>query len=334
MKHICTILLLTLYTTGYAQDLKVKVADVGAGLCTIIEIPNPSDGTDPFYMLYDVGAGCRDDIQQMIPSDQPIDLMVLSHNDSDHISNADEILEVYEVRKILWSGFERPGIFTYEVVNEAISAEEDAEVINLGSTSLPIGSTWIFGDTYVTFVAGFNVPPESWGFSPSDASEYRNAGSIVMRVVHKGSSLLLVGDMIGRLENDASFPEDSVVAAEAYVINNSGAVPIDSDILVASHHGGNDGSSVPFIQAVRPEYVIFPSGSRDTYGHPRATVAQRFLDFGVDINKIFRTDREDDETHPGHWEPNGDTGVNDRSGDDSVIITISEVGVISVRYEN
>lgn len=294
-------------------------------------MPNPDNASDPFYMLYDVGAGCQDDIEGIIPKTQAIDLMVLSHNDADHISNADDILAEYEVKKVIWSGFERPGTATWEDVNTAINIESHAEVISLADTTIPIGSTWLYGETYITFVMGYEVPPSDWGFSSSDHSEYRNAGSIVMRVVYEGASILLVGDMIERLET-ATFPEDSVVAAEAEAIRNSGAVPIDSDVLVASHHGGNDASSTPFIEAVSPEYVIFPAGTRDNFGHPRATTAQRFLDSGVLIQNIFRTDRDDDENNDKHWEPYGDTGINDPSGDDSIRITISDSGTITVTY--
>ncbi|MEQ9035267.1 hypothetical protein [Gracilimonas sp.] len=316
-----------------AQNLQVKVADVGAGLCVIAEIPNLQDSSDPYYMLYDVGRGCLDDINEMIPEEQPIDLIVLSHNDSDHIYDADKVLDEYLVKKILWSGFQRPDIGQWNELNEAINAEHPDELINLRVHQLPIGSTWVYGETYITFVAGFHVPPPQWGFSPSEESEYRNAGSIVMRIVHGQKSILLTGDMIGRHETD-NFPNNGIIAAEKFVVANRFAVPIDSDLLVASHHGGNDASSIPFIESVNPEYVIFPSGSNDRYGHPRSAVAQRFLDSGVLLHNIFRTDKEDDESHAGHWEPDGVTGVVDGSGDDSVIISITSEGVISVGYEN
>lgn len=330
---ILLITILVVHTSAIAQPLKATVGDVGAGLCVIIEIPSDQPDQDSQFMIFDAGPGCIDHVNDIIPTDDDIDLLVLSHNDSDHISNADNILEEYQVNKIIWSGFERPGVGTYDDLVVALENEPGAEIINLGDNPLPLGTTWIYGNTYVTFVSGFSVPPVDWGFTPSMSSEYRNAGSIVMRVTNLGKSILMTGDMIGRHETD-HFPEDGIIAAEAFVLKNRFAVPIDSDVLIASHHGGNDASSYPFIKTVSPEYVIFPAGSRDNFGHPRATTAQRFLNFGVKAENIFRTDRDDDEDNEKHWEPNGNTGINDPSGDDSISISITEEGVISVEYKN
>lgn len=325
-------LLISCISSVYAQPLRMTVADVGAGLCTITEMPEPENPDEVFYMVYDAGFGCLSDVQQIIPADQEIDLLVLSHNDTDHIARADDIMREYEVARILWTGFVRQDVATWRDVKEAIDIEvaKGAELISLSEQDLPIGTTWIYGETYITFLSGFEAPPAEWGFSPSDHSEYRNAGSIVLRVVHHQCSILLTGDAVGRMETD-SFPADGVIAAEAFILQNRFAIPVDSDVLIASHHGGNDASSVPFIEAVSPEYVIFPAGSRDNYGHPRTATAERFLSFGVSPSAIFRTDRGDDESHPEHWEPGGNTGINDPSGDDDIRITI-ENGIVSVAY--
>ena len=82
-----------------------------------------------------------------------------------------------------------------------------------------------------------------------------------------------------------------------------------------------------------PEYVIFGAGSNDSYGHPRAAVAQRFLNSGIELNKLFRTDLGDDESKPEHWE--NDTtieGLNDPSGDDNIIIRLTNDGKVTVEY--
>lgn len=335
MKAILIIAILTTFPQViFSQSLELTIADVGAGLCIIGELPNETDSSDPFYLIYDAGFGCDDAVSSIIPTDQEIDLLVLSHNDSDHIATADDILNEYQVKKIIWSGFERPTIGTWNDVNQAINDEGGAEIINLKTDSLAIGSTEMYGQTYVTFVSGFHVPPDDWGFLPTNASEYRNAGSIVIRIVYKGKSILLTGDMIGRHE-EGNHPEHHVIAAEKFVLDNRFAVPIDSDVLVASHHGGNDASSYSFIQAVDPEYVIFSAGSHDNYGHPHAGVAQRFLNSGVSLDYIFRTDLGDDESKFTHWEnENTIPGNSDPSGDDDILITIDEDSNVVVRYSN
>jgi hypothetical protein len=54
----------------------------------------------------------------------------------------------------------------------------------------------------------------------------------------------------------------------------------------------------------------------------------------VQLENVFRTDRDDDENNDRHWEPNGNTGINDPSGDDSIDIIINPSGVIKVLYNN
>ena len=308
------------------------VFDIGAGLCVLGEFPNESDPTDTYYMIFDAGFSCLDNIQRVVPASEDIDLMVLSHNDTDHIATADKILQAYDVKKIMWSGFERPDINQWVELTQAIENETDAEVINLKTDTQRIGTTYLFEKTYVTFVAGFHTPPAEWGISASQRGEYRNAGSIVLRIVYQGRSVLLTGDMIGR-HDDESEPEEHIVAAENYVVQNRSAVPIDSDVLVAAHHGGNNASSYPFIRAVSPEYVIFSAGSHDNYAHPRAEVAQRFLNSGVKMKNIFRTDLGDDESKAEHWENESTiAGVSDSNGDDDIVITLTSDGEVIVRY--
>jgi hypothetical protein len=86
-----------------------------------------------------------------------------------------------------------------------------------------------------SMMKGGLTSPLDWEFTPSDASEYRNAGSIVIRVVYKGKSILLTGDIVGRHETE-SFPDSGIIAAEKFVYDNRFAIPINSDVLVASHH--------------------------------------------------------------------------------------------------
>ena len=56
---------------------------------------------------------------------------------------------------------------------------------------------------------------------------------------------------------------------------------LQADILVAPHHGSNTSSTTPFIQAVAPEYVLFPVGYRNRFHFPRQAVVQRYREQGV-----------------------------------------------------
>jgi competence protein ComEC len=108
-------------------------------------------------------------------------------------------------------------------------------------------------------------------------------------------------------------------------------INLDSDVIVAPHHGADNGSSAEFIEAVSPEFVIFSAGS--DHEHPRASTAQRYLDAGVLLADIYRTDLGDDEGGD-EWD-NGRIAHNrDRSGDDDVDVLLHSDGSIEVAYSD
>ena len=315
------------------NDVFVRVADTGAALCCVVRMPGNH------YMVYDAGnwtgggALAFSKVQEIIPANSDIELLVLSHSDGDHLGAVDEICTSYNVRRVLWPGYVRDSA-TWEDANDAITDERDNHgciEINLRTCEFPMGATYRFGDVFVTMVCGFHRPPAEWG-SLSQAEE-RNAGSIVVRLIYAGRSVLFGGDAVGRHSGDLA---NTCIATEDFMVDNSAVIPIDSDVLIAPHHGADNASSTRFIQAVSPQYVIFSAGHN--YEHPRATTAQRYLAYGVPLANMFRTDLGDDESSPGQtdteWDYGRVSGQHDPTGDDDVDILVTPTGTITVQYRN
>ena len=339
MRYLKSITLITLLTLSFlgstlaldhnADGVFVRVVDVGAGLCVVVKMP------EDYYMVYDAG-NYEDNgktaikgILEIIPEDEEIDLLVLSHSDSDHLAAVPRICRKYTVNMILRTGFERDGIKTWDKAVEAI--EEEVEIdgaidLNLGETDVPPGTTYDFGDVSATVVAGLHKPPVSWG--SLDDSEKRNSVSIVVRLQYKGKSILFTGDTVGRHRTG---PPDQCIAAEEFMAENANTVAIDSDVMIAPHHGGNNAGSTKFIRAVSPEYVIFSAGHK--HKHPRASAAKRYTKNGVDRNNMFRTDLGDDEGGP-EWKFGRKKDHVDPKGDDDVDILIRPDGEVVVEYRN
>ncbi len=170
--------------------------------------------------------------------------------------------------------------------------------------------------------------PAGWGLS---GAKERNGGSIVIRLLYKGKSVLFCGDAVGRYEDHAN---NECIATEKFMVENAGVITIDSDVIIAPHHGADNASSTKFIQAVTPEYVIFPAGHR--YQHPTTAAAQRYLNNGVLLGNIFRTDLGDDERDHGscEWAHGRVNGHKDEAGDDDVDILIRSNGTVRVEYRN
>jgi competence protein ComEC len=301
----------------------VRVVDVGAGLCCIIKTPNDR------YLIYDAGnrSHANPKLKELIADGSRIEPLILSHSDADHIGSVKYICDKYTVKEVIHSGLRRTTA-AWNSANTAIKREVTTEScidFNLANTPLVPGKTYVYGEAKLTLVYGRSKPPPAWGFTSSThKSEYYNSGSIVARLEYKGKSILLCGDTVGRLIGN---PVDTCIAAEAVMVANSHAVPIDSDVIVAPHHGADNGSSRDFVRAVTPEYVIFSAGT--SHGHPRTAAAMRYLNNGVSLTKMFRTDLGD-RKRPDEWRYRAATG--DQAGDDDVDILIRTNASVQVAY--
>jgi beta-lactamase superfamily II metal-dependent hydrolase len=309
------------------QDLYVRIVDNGAGLCTIVEIPGKH------YLVYDTGHPsqghvCVHAAEEIVDGDT-VDLMVVSHSDQDHLADGDDILTKFKVREIISTGDRRDTSAQWKKLNDAIGKEAtlDATVINLQTTTLLPGTKLALGPATLSLVFGLGT----WTATSLDESERKNAISIVARLEYKGRAILFTGDTIGRRRtDDATACKD----AEKIMVDNdslagTARIALGADVMIAPHHGGNNGSSRCFIDAVSPSFVVFSSGH--DFGHPRAEAAQRYLDHGVAVTHMFRTDRGDDEGAQ-EWSHLRVAGCQDGKGDDDVEIVIRENGSVEVEY--
>ena len=318
-----------------AEDsLYVRVVDVGAGHCSVTRIPGDED--NHHYLVYDAGnyedngRTCLRGVEEVIPEGEEIDLLVLSHSDSDHLAAADRILGAYKTQRILWTGHQRQDTGTFRRVNGAMDlsrAQRGTTIIDLSLFEYPHGATYRLGEAFVTFIAGWSEPLPDWRL-PLSSSEGRNSISVVVRVLFREKSVLFTGDTVGRHGGD---PDEVCDAAEAFMVANSPGIPIDSDVLIAPHHGADNGSSACFIEAVNPEYVIFPAGHK--YAHPRDVTARRYIARGVPVGNMYRTDRGDDEGSE-EWPEGRRPGHKDPKGDDDVEIVVDRAAQLRVAYRS
>ena len=120
--------------------------------------------------------------------------------------------------------------------------------------------------------------------------------------------------------------------AEKIIVGRAGTVSIKSDVMIVPHHGADNASSLCFIKAVDPAFVIFSSGHQ--YNHPRAEVANRYISHGVSLKEMFRTDRGDDEEGDKEWKHEYIKDCQDSAGDDDVEIILHSNGEQRVFYLN
>jgi competence protein ComEC len=64
---------------------------------------------------------------------------------------------------------------------------------------------------------------------------------------------------------------------------------LHANVLIAPHHGSKSSSSEQFVREVNPAMVVFSSGYRNRFGHPRPEVVERYRAIGAEI---LRTDQD------------------------------------------
>lgn len=162
--HVGSALLLGTLFTGFASALDpedaalfMRIVDTGGALCCVIKTDNGA------AIVYDTGHGnatgfrAWKGVNDLFPSGHEIALMVLSHSDSDHLGGAPRIFDDYQVNEVVHSGVVRDTNTSTNTL-QRISSEPDCLDIDLGVSELPEG-TWPYGETKVTFLCGWHLPP-------------------------------------------------------------------------------------------------------------------------------------------------------------------------------
>ena len=175
--------------------VEIRVVDVGAGLCNLIKLP------DNKFVIYDAGGdkfpqqGNENIVQikEYIPAGSDIELMVLSHTDADHILAAHHVIRNYNVKKLLWSGFERSMITpvttdtpsaSFNRLIRALNDHPGTENVNLNASDSIIapGSNFSIGNVKFTFLCGFGKPLDEWNLTDDrgtvEFSKYRDETGI------------------------------------------------------------------------------------------------------------------------------------------------------------
>lgn len=215
-------------------DMTATFIDVGQGDSTLVTLP------DGKVMLIDAGeaSASQNVLDALEAADvDDIDYLVATHPHADHIGGMEAVLGAYDVGEV-WMPDAPDTTETYEGFLDAVDAE-----------GCPVEQA-VAGESIVDDEAGYTVdvlaPAE--GTDSDDMNRY----SAIVRVTYGDTSLLVTGDA------DAS----QVVEA------NPGHV----DVLKASHHGSETGTTTEVMDETTPEYVVMSYAEGNSYGHPDQSV--------------------------------------------------------------
>ena len=246
-----------------SETLTVYFLDIGQGDAIFIDSPTHGrlllDGGKNMKVLTELG--------KILPfADKRIDVLIESHPDSDHIGGLPEVVSRYKVGVFLEPGVESDNIIDDEL-HRRLEEKKIPEI--LARRGMVIN----FGDGVKLEIL----------FPNQDVSKWEtNRASIIARLVYGEKSFLLTGD--------------SPIAIENVMLNLDSEI-LDSDVLKAGHHGSHTSTSLPYAQAVSPEYAVISAGLNNTYGHPHKEVLDILKKLGTNILStadlgtiVFKTD--------------------------------------------
>ena len=235
---------------------EIYFLEVGQGDSELIVLPGG------VKVMIDAGSGDKaaGELSSILrPTDNYIDLAIVSHPEADHFNGFIDIFKRYQVGALIYNG--RPGAAQSWKELAKVAEENKISAIVLGQ-----GDKIKYGEDF------FEI------FSP-------NADFLQSKEANDSSLVIKFTDNIG--EEKAArvlFTGDIGKKVEKYLANN---FDISADILKVPHHGSKYSSSEEFLAAVRPKISSIEVG-KNSYGHPTSEVLNRLASIG---SQIFRADQ-------------------------------------------
>jgi competence protein ComEC len=241
-------LLLNAPTAPAAGAMQVTALDVGQGMALLLETPG-------HRLLYDTGpsygsvAGADAGNRVIVPylrarGIDHLDVVVVSHGDSDHAGGLLSLLGQIKVDRVYSS---------LPLQHRLVAAAPDHR-------RCLAGQEWRWDGVALRML--YPVP------ALYDSDKWNaNARSCVLRVSLGKLAMLLPGDL-------EATQEDELVHAETLA-------DLRANVLLVPHHGSGTSSSVPFLQAVQPELALFQMGYRNRFNHPKPEIVARYDALGI-----------------------------------------------------
>jgi len=218
---------------GIAQSVRVQVVDVGQGDGILIRTPHKQ------WVLIDAGPNRQlsDSLVPQFGVDR-LALVFVSHRHADHFAKMARVLRSLPVDRFVGNLADCPNRSTDDSIRAAL-ADRHIPAQSLGADTLTVDG--------VRFIV---LPPD-----PNDdpCPNDENNNSVIVRMEYGGFSMLFAGDAEAE-------ERDWLVAHHAALL--------DVDVLKASHHGGNNGTSPAWLAAVTPQAVVMSAGVDAAYHHP------------------------------------------------------------------
>lgn len=235
-----------------AGQFELLAADVGQGNAVLVR-------TATRTLLYDAGprysrvsdAGARVLVPLLRALGEPVEVLMLSHRDSDHTGGAAAVRALYPEALLTGSIAGDPALQALGVAQPCLAGQRwqwdgvDFEVLHPLATDTEETARALRG----------------------------NALSCVLRIAAAGGTAALL-------------PGDIEAAQEQALVAR--AAPLAADVLLLPHHGSKTSSSAAFLEAVRPRTALVQAAYRSRFGHPAPEVLARLEARGIAVVESAR----------------------------------------------
>ena len=239
--------------------LHVHFIDVGQGDAALLV--TPSDQT----ILIDTGERSSDVLAALrthLPTNtRQIDLVVITHPQSDHGEALWAILDDYEVGQVMLSAYADSTPFGQRLIAHLKHQEVRTTVASPGQQLV------FAGDTALTLDVLW--PPDNL---PARLVADPNAASIVLRARYGDSAFLFTGDINVAQELDL---------VRGPCPGSTKPCVLRADVLKVAHQGSRYSSATLFLESVRPSLAILSAGADNRFGHPHDDVLQSLRTVGA-----------------------------------------------------
>ncbi|MBT3834803.1 MBL fold metallo-hydrolase [Candidatus Peribacteria bacterium] len=240
-------------------NMHVVMMDVGQGESILIRTPSDQtilvDGGPDYSILERLG-------EELSFFKRDIDLVILTHPDSDHSTGLSRVLDRYTVKNILMTGVIKDNPRYDSFLNEVY--ESGAKVIFAQSNN----------DLDLDDGAMLDI---IWPLENMFGKSHKkpNNVSIVAKILWKDHELLLTGDIEKEAEKEILMQP----------------IDISADILKVPHHGSKTSSSTGFIVAVNPSLAVVSAGKDNRFGHPARDIVSRYENLGAKVRSTSEEGR-------------------------------------------
>ena len=235
--------------------LHVSILDVGQGDAILIQQGNQQ-------VLVDGGPSPQAitlELSRKMPFwDRTIELVVLTHPDTDHVTGLVEVLDRYQVKQVLHPDLD----FESDIYDEWLRSVKDIK-----TTIAQAGQQNSLGEATIE-VLNPRIP------HLTDTGSDTDNNGVVLHITMGEVSFLLTADIMWEAELE-------LIAHRAN---------LTSTVLKVAHHGSNTSTTPEFLAVVNPQLAVISAGADNRFNHPTPEIMQR-LEEKLGPENVYRTDR-------------------------------------------